>query len=58
MTITSNIVADLRGALTECLHQIEQMHGMFDDADGRIQAALDDGHKALNGSWWPRKINK
>ena len=32
---------DCMGALSMCADQIHQMRGMFDDADGTIQDALD-----------------
>lgn len=34
------------GALDACVTQIEQMRGMFDDADGTIQEAVDDAEDA------------
>lgn len=46
----AEINADLESALDECVLQIEQMQGMFDDSDGRIQAALDDARDALSAA--------
>lgn len=43
----SGQVRDLRGALSLCVHEIEQMRGMFDDDDGNIEAALDAAQDAL-----------
>lgn len=40
-------IAAARGAIDSLMTQIEQMRGMFDDDDGAIQAALDDGEAAL-----------
>lgn len=37
---------DARGALSSQADQIGQMRGMFDDADGTIQEAVDDGEHA------------
>lgn len=37
---------DAKGALSSQAHQIGQMRGMFDDADGTIQEAVDDGEHA------------
>ena len=38
---------DAVSALGECITQLEQMKGMFDDDDGAIQAAIEDGNAAL-----------
>src|SRR5690606_1171156 len=37
---TRQLLQDCIGALDACMTQIQQMRGMFDDADGTIQAAL------------------
>lgn len=37
----------LAAALTELLQQVEQVQGMFPDADGTIQNAIIDAHVAL-----------
>lgn len=33
---------EARDAISSLVHQVEQMRGLFDDADGAIQSALDD----------------
>ncbi|NEV75490.1 hypothetical protein DYI24_00140 [Rhodopseudomonas sp. BR0C11] len=40
------IAHELDGALDACTHQISQMRGMFDDADGTIQEAVDAADEA------------
>ena len=37
----------LRASLQDCLTQIYQMRGMFDDADGTIQDTIDDAEETL-----------
>lgn len=39
---------NMAGALQNCVDQIQQMKGMFDDADGAISAALQDAEEALD----------
>lgn len=39
---------DLLAALESCVTQIEQMRGLFDDADGAIKSALEDAQKAID----------
>lgn len=39
---------ELAAALVECIEQIEQMRGMFDDQDGAIQACLARAEAALD----------
>lgn len=39
---------NMAGALQSCVDQIQQMKGMFDDADGAIAAALQDAEDALD----------
>jgi rhodanese-related sulfurtransferase len=41
------IAGKLVGALNGTVEQINQMHGMFGDADGAIQQALDDAEEAM-----------
>jgi hypothetical protein len=38
---------DLLACLEECVFQMEQMQGMFDDKDGTIQAAIDNAKDAI-----------
>lgn len=40
-------MSDIRGALDALLHNVEQMRGMFDDADGKIAEALEEGYDVL-----------
>lgn len=42
------IIADLRGSLSELDQQINQMQGMFDDSDGAIQQAQEEASEALH----------
>jgi len=39
--------ASLAGALDSCVHQLQQMRGMFDDQDGAIQKAIADAEQAM-----------
>jgi hypothetical protein len=45
----------LLACLEECVSQMEQMRGMFDDSDGAIQKALDDAYEAIRMATfvWP-----
>lgn len=42
------IIADLRGSLSELDQQVDQMKGMFDDSDGAIQQAQEEASEALH----------
>lgn len=42
---------DMAGALQGCIDQIQQMKGMFDDADGTIEDALQSAEKALDSHY-------
>jgi len=39
---------DVYDALRQCVHNLEQMEGMFSDEDGTIKAAIAAGHAALD----------
>lgn len=41
------VMAEVRGVIDGLMTQIDQMRGMFDDADGTIQAAVDDADTLL-----------
>jgi hypothetical protein len=43
----SEVVSGLRGAISACLTQIEQMKGLFDDEDGAIARAVDEAEHEL-----------
>jgi len=40
--LAREIITSAKAQMGDLLEQIDQMHGMFDDADGRIQQAIDD----------------
>lgn len=42
------IIADLRGSLSELDQQVDQMKGMFDDSDGAIQQAQEEASETLH----------
>lgn len=42
---------DMAGALQGCIDQIQQMKGMFDDADGTIENALQSAEEALDSHY-------
>lgn len=42
---------DMAGALQACIDQIQQMRGMFDDADGTIEDTLQSAEKALDSHY-------
>lgn len=42
------VARDMAGALNESLTQIEQMKGLFDDADGAIERAIEDIDEAMS----------
>lgn len=46
--VATPMASELAGALANCIEQIHQMKGMFDDEDGTIQEALDAAEEALN----------
>ena len=45
-TNSKEVIEDLLGAVSALLTQVEQMQGMFDDSDGKIQEALEAGYDA------------
>lgn len=44
----ADLADTLASALLDCVEQVHQMKGMFDDEDGAIQAALDSADLALS----------
>lgn len=44
------VIGALLGAIGSLQHQVEQMRGMFDDADGAIQDAMDDAEAAYDAA--------
>ena len=46
-----NVVKSAQAQIGDLIHHMEQMKGMFSDADGAIQKAIDDA-RAWNGLDW------